>query len=167
MKYRIGQGYDVHRWEKGRPLVLGGVEIPHEMGLLGHSDADVLLHAICDALLGAMALGDLGVHFPDNDPTYKGISSLVLLHRVAAMIEEAGWKLSNLDATLVAERPRLSPYVPLMRERIAEVLGVDVHRVSVKATTSERLGFVGREEGAAAQAVVLLEPEGGRRDSKA
>lgn len=160
MKYRIGQGYDVHPWTGGRPLVLGGVEIPYEKGLLGHSDADVLLHSVCDALLGAMALGDIGKHFPDKDPAYKGISSLVLLEKVAGMLEELGWKVNNLDATVVAQRPRLAPYIPLMRERIARVLGVGVDRVSVKATTSEGLGFVGREEGAAAQAVVLLERKG-------
>lgn len=157
MKYRVGQGYDVHCWAKGRPLVLGGVEIPNEKGLLGHSDADALLHSICDAILGAMALGDLGKHFPDTDPAYKGISSLILLEKVAHMLTEAGWKVSNLDATVVAQRPRLAPYIPLMRESIARVLGVGVDRVSVKATTSEGLGFVGREEGIAAQAVVLLE----------
>ncbi len=159
MKYRVGQGYDVHAWAEGRPLVLGGVEIPHEHGLKGHSDADVLLHAICDALLGAMALGDIGMHFPDKDPAYEGISSLLLLKKVASMLKETGWRVSNLDATVVAERPKLAPYIPLMRERIAEVLGTDVGRISVKATTSERLGFVGRQEGAAAQAVVLLEQD--------
>ncbi len=159
MKYRVGQGYDVHAWAEERPLVLGGVEIPHEHGLKGHSDADVLLHAICDALLGAMALGDIGMHFPDKDPAYEGISSLLLLEKVARMLKETGWRVSNLDATVVAERPKLAPYIPLMRERIAEVLGTDVGRISVKATTSERLGFVGRQEGAAAQAVVLLEQD--------
>lgn len=161
MKYRIGQGYDVHPWAQGRPLVLGGVEIPCEKGLLGHSDADVLLHSICDALLGAVGLGDIGKHFPDKDQAYKGISSLVLLEKVAGMLKEAGWQVNNLDATVVAQSPRLSPYIFLMRERIAGVLGVSVDRVSVKATTSEGLGFVGREEGAAAQAVVLLERSGG------
>ncbi|MEJ5377965.1 MAG: 2-C-methyl-D-erythritol 2,4-cyclodiphosphate synthase [bacterium] len=160
MKYRVGQGYDVHPWAEGRPLVLGGVEIPHDHGLKGHSDADVLLHAVCDALLGAMAMGDIGTHFPDKDPAYKGISSLLLLEKVARMLKDAGWRVSNLDATVVAERPRLAPYIPLMRERIAEVLGIEVDRVSVKATTSERLGFVGRQEGAASQAVVLLEQDG-------
>lgn len=160
MGFRIGQGYDVHRWAEGRPLVLGGVEIPHVSGLEGHSDADVLLHAICDALLGAMALGDIGVHFPDNDPAYKGISSLLLLERVTALIKGAGWRISNVDATVLAERPRLRPYIPLMRERIAKVLGVEPERVSVKATTCEGLGFVGRLEGVAAKAAALLEEAG-------
>jgi len=160
VKYRIGQGYDVHCWAQGRALVLGGVEIPYEKGLMGHSDADVLLHSICDAILGAMALGDIGKHFPDTDPAYKGISSLVLLEKVAGMLKEAGWEVNNLDVTVVAQRPKLAPYIPLMRERIAGVLGVDVGRVSVKATTSEGLGFVGREEGVAAQAVALLERSG-------
>jgi 2-C-methyl-D-erythritol 2,4-cyclodiphosphate synthase len=160
VKYRIGQGYDVHCWAHGRALVLGGVEIPYEKGLMGHSDADVLLHSICDAILGAMALGDIGKHFPDTDPAYKGISSLVLLEKVAGMLKEAGWEVNNLDVTVVAQRPKLAPYIPLMRERIAGVLGVDVGRVSVKATTSEGLGFVGREEGVAAQAVALLERSG-------
>jgi len=136
------------------------VEIPYEKGLMGHSDADVLLHSICDAILGAMALGDIGKHFPDTDPAYKGISSLVLLEKVAGMLKEAGWEVNNLDVTVVAQRPKLAPYIPLMRERIAGVLGVDVGRVSVKATTSEGLGFVGREEGVAAQAVALLERSG-------
>ena len=164
MRFRIGQGYDVHRWVRGRPLVLGGVEIPHEAGLLGHSDADALSHAICDALLGAMAMGDIGLHFPDNDPAYEGISSLLLMEKVMAMVRQAGWRVSNLDATVVAQRPRLAPHIPVMRERIAGVLGVGVDRVSLKATTSEGLGFVGREEGVAAQAVVLLEKRGGQGD---
>jgi 2-C-methyl-D-erythritol 2,4-cyclodiphosphate synthase len=164
LRFRIGQGYDVHRWVRGRPLVLGGVEIPHEAGLLGHSDADALSHAICDALLGAMAMGDIGLHFPDNDPAYEGISSLLLMEKVMAMVRQAGWRVSNLDATVVAQRPRLAPHIPVMRERIAGVLGVGVDRVSLKATTSEGLGFVGREEGVAAQAVVLLEKRGGQGD---
>lgn len=161
MSLRVGQGYDVHRWAQGRSLVLGGVEIPNPAGLEGHSDADVLVHAICDALLGAMAMGDIGVHFPDKDPSYKGISSLLLLERVVAMVREAGWGVFNVDATVLAETPRLAPYIPLMRERIARVLEVDLDRVSIKATTCEGLGFVGRQEGVAAQAVALLEEFGG------
>lgn len=156
MMFRVGHGYDVHRWGEGRALVLGGVEIPHHMGLLGHSDADVLLHAICDALLGALGLGDIGTHFPNTDPVYKDISSLVLLERVGRMVEEAGWKVGNLDATVVAERPLLSQYIPAMRSRIATALSLDTGVVSVKATTSEGLGFVGRQEGIAAYAVALL-----------
>jgi len=156
MMFRVGHGYDVHRWGEGRALVLGGVEIPHHMGLLGHSDADVLLHAICDALLGALGLGDIGTHFPNTDPAYKDISSLVLLERVGRMVEEAGWKVGNLDATVVAERPLLSQYIPAMRSRIATALSLDTGVVSVKATTSEGLGFVGRQEGIAAYAVALL-----------
>jgi 2-C-methyl-D-erythritol 2,4-cyclodiphosphate synthase len=156
MMFRVGHGYDVHRWGEGRALVLGGVEIPHHMGLLGHSDADVLLHAICDALLGALGLGDIGTHFPNTDPVYKDISSLVLLERVGRMVEEAGWRVGNLDATVVAERPLLSQYIPAMRSRIATALSLDTGVVSVKATTSEGLGFVGRQEGIAAYAVALL-----------
>jgi 2-C-methyl-D-erythritol 2,4-cyclodiphosphate synthase len=156
MMFRVGHGYDVHRWGEGRALVLGGVEIPHHMGLLGHSDADVLLHAICDALLGALGLGDIGTHFPNTDPAYKDISSLVLLERVGRMVEEAGWRVGNLDATVVAERPLLSQYIPAMRSRIATALSLDTGVVSVKATTSEGLGFVGRQEGIAAYAVALL-----------
>ncbi len=156
MMFRVGHGYDVHRWGEGRALVLGGVEIPHHMGLLGHSDADVLLHAICDALLGALGLGDIGTHFPNTDPAYKDISSLILLERVGRMVEEAGWKVGNLDATVVAERPLLSQYIPAMRSRIATALSLDTGVVSVKATTSEGLGFVGRQEGIAAYAVALL-----------
>jgi 2-C-methyl-D-erythritol 2,4-cyclodiphosphate synthase len=156
MTFRVGHGYDVHRWGEGRALVLGGVEIPHHMGLLGHSDADVLLHAICDALLGALGLGDIGTHFPNTDPAYKDISSLVLLERVGRMVEEAGWRVGNLDATVVAERPLLSQYIPAMRSRIATALSLDTGVVSVKATTSEGLGFVGRQEGIAAYAVALL-----------
>lgn len=156
MTFRVGHGYDVHRWGEGRALVLGGVEIPHHMGLLGHSDADVLLHAICDALLGALGLGDIGTHFPNTDPAYKNISSLVLLERVGRMVEEAGWRVGNLDATVVAERPLLSQYIPAMRSRIATALSLDTGVVSVKATTSEGLGFVGRQEGIAAYAVALL-----------
>ena len=154
---RIGQGYDVHRLVEGRRLILGGVDIPHTLGLLGHSDADVLLHAISDALLGAAALGDIGRHFPDRDPAYKGISSLLLLERVRLLVESEGYRISNVDATVVAQAPKLLPYIPAMRENIAGALGIDVSRVSVKATTEEHLGFTGRCEGIAAQAIALLE----------
>ncbi len=154
---RIGFGYDVHAFVEGRPLVLGGVTIPHTQGLLGHSDADVLLHAISDALLGAAALGDIGRHFPDSDPTYKGISSLILLERVMDIIRSAGYTVSNVDSTLVLQRPRLAPFVPRMTEEISRAMGLPVSRVSVKATTTEKLGFTGREEGIAAYAVVLIE----------
>ena len=154
--FRIGQGYDVHRLTEGRRLVLGGVEIPWEKGLLGHSDADVLLHALMDALLGAAALGDIGAIFPDNDPRYEGADSLQLLRDVRALLEEKGWQIGNVDATVIAQRPKLASYIPLMRERIAAALDTDVSRVSVKATTEEHLGFTGRGEGISAQAVALL-----------
>ena len=156
---RIGQGYDVHRLVEGRKLILGGVEIPHPTGLLGHSDADVLLHAVCDALLGAAALGDIGQHFPDSDPAYAGVSSLVLLRATAEKLRLAGFSVGNLDATVVAERPKLAPYLPQMRENIAETLEIPVERVSVKATTEEGLGFTGVGAGVAAFAVCLLEKE--------
>ena len=154
---RIGHGYDVHRFESGRKLILGGVEIPFERGLLGHSDADVLTHAIMDALLGAAALGDIGVHFSDKDAQYCGISSMVLLERVKKLLETAGYKVGNIDATVVAQVPKLAPYIPAMRENIASVLGVERDRVSVKATTEEHLGFTGQELGIAAHAVALIE----------
>lgn len=158
---RVGTGYDVHAFADGRPCVIGGVTIPHERGLLGHSDADVLSHAIGDALLGAAALGDIGIHFPDNDDKYRDISSLVLLQRIVDALGESGYTVSNVDATVVAERPKLSPFVPLMRSRIGAALGLPDDRVSIKATTSERLGFTGREEGIAAHAVVLIRSEDG------
>ena len=154
---RIGHGYDVHRLAEGRRCIIGGVEIPHEKGLLGHSDADVLLHAIMDAVLGAMAAGDIGKLFPDNDPTYKGADSLILTRRVAEVMTERGYRLGNIDATVIAQAPKLAPHIPAMRERIAEAFGVEVDRVSVKATTEERLGFTGSGEGIAAHAVCLLE----------
>lgn len=154
---RVGFGYDVHAFVPGRALVLGGVEVPHSRGLLGHSDADVLLHAICDALLGAATMGDIGRHFPDSDPAYKGISSLLLLERTVSLIRERGFRIGNIDTTLVAQRPKLAPYISRMVERIAEVTGLPIDRVNVKATTTEKLGFAGREEGVAAYAVVLLE----------
>lgn len=154
---RIGHGYDVHRLVEDRKLILGGVEIPHTLGLLGHSDADVLLHAIMDALLGALALGDIGKHFPDTDDKYKGISSMHLLTLVNKLITEKGARLVNLDATLILQKPKIAPYIDNMRENIAFALGVDKSRVSVKATTEEHLGFTGREEGISAHAVVLVE----------
>ncbi len=154
--YRIGFGHDVHRLVTGRPLILAGVQVPHEYGLLGHSDADVLTHALCDAILGACGLGDIGRHFPDSDPRYKGISSLVLLGKVMAMTHEAGYELKNADLTLVADRPKISPFVERMRETIARVCGVSASQVNIKGTTTEGLGFTGTGEGMAAHAVVLL-----------
>jgi 2-C-methyl-D-erythritol 2,4-cyclodiphosphate synthase len=154
---RIGHGYDVHRLVEGRRCIIGGVDIPHEKGLLGHSDADVLLHAIMDAVLGAMAAGDIGKLFPDNDPTYKGADSLVLTRRVAEVMVERGYRLGNLDATVIAQAPKLAPHIPAMRKKIAEAFGVEADRVSVKATTEEKLGFTGSGEGIAAHAVCLLE----------
>jgi len=154
---RIGHGYDVHRFAQDRELILGGVKIPFEMGLLGHSDADVLLHAISDALLGAAALGDIGKHFPDTDPAYRGADSLLLLKEVARLVGEAGYSVSNVDATVLAQKPKLSGYTQQMRENIARALDMDISRVSVKATTEEGLGFTGNMEGVACHAVCLLE----------
>ena len=153
---RIGTGYDVHRLAEGLPLWLGGVQVPHTKGLVGHSDADVLLHAICDALLGAAALGDIGKHFPDTDPQYKGISSLILLDHVGKLLKEKGYTVGNIDSTVSAQRPKLSPYIQQMRENIATTLGIEVDKVSVKATTTEKLGFEGREEGISAQSVAII-----------
>lgn len=154
---RIGQGYDVHRLVEGRKLILGGVEIPYEKGLLGHSDADVLLHALMDALLGAAALGDIGKLFPDTDPAYAGADSRKLLERVAAVLDENHFRVGNVDCTVVAQRPKLAPFILQMRQNIAETLGISLDRVSVKATTEEHLGFTGEGLGIAAQAVALLE----------
>ena len=154
---RIGHGYDVHRLVEGRRLILGGVEIEHHLGLLGHSDADVLTHAVMDALLGAAGLWDIGHAFPDTDPAYEGISSLVLLERVMAMLDKQGYRVGNVDATILAQRPKLAPHIPAMRENLARIMGVPVSRVNVKATTEEGLGFTGREEGMAVHAVALLE----------
>ena len=153
---RIGQGYDVHRLKEGRKLILGGVEIPYEKGLDGHSDADVLVHAVMDALLGAAALGDIGQHFPDTDPAYKGISSIALLKHVGALLDEHHYVIENIDATIIAQRPKLLPYRPQMAENIAAALGSRTGQVSVKATTEEGLGFTGAGEGMAAHAVALL-----------
>ncbi len=153
---RIGQGYDVHRLVEGRKLILGGVDIAYEKGLLGHSDADVLVHAVMDALLGAAALGDIGQHFPDTDPAYKGISSIELLEHVGALLEEKGFVVENIDATIIAQRPKLARYRPQMAENIGRALGISADRVSVKATTEEGLGFTGTGEGISCQAVTLL-----------
>ncbi len=153
---RIGTGYDVHRLTGGRKLIIGGVEIPADKGLLGHSDADVLLHAICDSLLGAAGLGDIGRHFPDSAPMYKDISSLLLLAEVRRLLSEAGFSVNNIDATIVAERPRMSPHIPAMVANIAAAAGVDRSRVNVKATTTEGLGFAGKGEGIAAYAVCTI-----------
>lgn len=156
---RIGHGYDVHRLVAGRRLVLGGVEIPHETGLLGHSDADVLLHAICDAILGAIGEGDIGRHFPDTDPAYKGASSIKLLQQVMDLAKGRGYRIGNVDATIVAQKPKLAPFIARMAANIAAVLETGTDRVNVKATTTEELGFAGRGEGIAAYSVVLLEKE--------
>ena len=153
---RIGTGYDVHKLQEGLPLWIGGVHIEHTHGLLGHSDADVLLHAICDALLGAATLGDIGKHFPDTDPAYKGISSLKLLQHVGSLLRTHGYAIGNIDSTVVAQRPKMALHIPQMRQNIADTLGINVDQVSVKATTTEHLGFEGREEGISAQAVALL-----------
>lgn len=153
---RIGMGYDVHRLTEGRDLIIGGVKIPYEKGLLGHSDADVLLHAICDALLGAAALGDIGKHFPDTDPAYKGISSLLLLEKVGDLLEEKSFFIENIDATIIAQAPKMRPHIDTMRENIASALGIMVEQVNVKATTEEGLGFTGGGEGISSQAICLL-----------
>ena len=154
---RIGHGYDVHKLVPGRKLIIGGVDIPHHLGLLGHSDADVAAHALADALLGAAALGDIGQHFPDNDPAYAGADSLVLLAKVVELLKAEGWRIENVDVTILAQRPKLKPHIPQMRENFARAMGVPVTAVSVKATTEEGLGFTGREEGIAAHAVALIE----------
>lgn len=155
---RIGMGYDVHRLTEGRKLILGGVEIPYEKGLLGHSDADVVVHAIMDALLGAAALGDIGKHFPDTDPKYEGISSILLLKYVGELLEEHCFTIENIDATIIAQRPKLLPYMGEMKKNVAEALGLSEDRVNIKATTEEGLGFTGNGQGISAQAVCLLQP---------
>lgn len=154
---RVGMGYDVHRLVPDRPLILGGVKIDYELGLLGHSDADCLLHAIMDALLGAAAMGDIGKHFPDTDEKYKGADSAVLLKEVGRMLAEAGFRVGNIDATIIAQKPKMAPHIESMRERIAEVLGIDISRINVKATTEEGLGFTGEGLGISCQAIALLE----------
>lgn len=156
MENRVGTGFDVHRLVEGRPLILGGVEIPFEKGLLGHSDADVLVHALMDALLGAAALGDIGQHFPDTDAAYKGACSMDLLAQVKKMIEDRGYAIGNMDMTLMAQRPKIKSFIDDMKKNIAAVLGVEESQINIKGTTTEKLGFVGREEGIAAQAVCLL-----------
>ncbi|PKN16703.1 MAG: 2-C-methyl-D-erythritol 2,4-cyclodiphosphate synthase [Deltaproteobacteria bacterium HGW-Deltaproteobacteria-23] len=156
---RIGHGYDVHRLVAGRKLILGGVEIPHKTGLLGHSDADVLLHAVCDAILGALGEGDIGKHFPDSDPAYKGADSIKLLQKVMLLAKGKGYKIGNVDVTIVAQRPKLASFIPQMVANISAALGTGSDRVNVKATTTEELGFAGRTEGMAAYSVVLLEKE--------
>jgi 2-C-methyl-D-erythritol 2,4-cyclodiphosphate synthase len=160
MSFRIGYGYDVHQLAEGEDLVIGGLVVPHAKGSVGHSDADVLLHVMCDALLGALALGDIGTHFPDNDPAYKGIDSKILLKRTWDLVQAKGWTLSNMDTTVCLQQPKLKPHIPAMRACVADILGVDVGRIGIKATTTEKLGFVGTEEGISAHAVVLLEKAG-------
>lgn len=157
--FRIGNGYDVHVLTEGRKLILGGVEIPHTKGVLGHSDGDVLIHAIMDALLGTLSLGDIGLHFPDTEEEYRGISSLLLLKKIKELVQEKGYRVGNIDATIALQKPKLRPYIDTMREKIANILEIDVDRVSIKATTEEKLGFTGREEGIKAYAVTLLEKE--------
>ncbi len=153
---RVGQGFDVHQLVEGRPCIIGGVTIPHDKGLLGHSDADVLLHAVADAILGALGLGDIGRHFPDNDPAFKDADSLKLLEQVWVMAKERGYRLGNIDSTIIAQKPKMAPYIPQMAEVIAKALDAEVDQVNVKATTTEQLGFTGRGEGIAAQSVVCL-----------
>ena len=155
-EFRIGHGFDVHAFAPNRKLVIGGVDIPHDLGLAGHSDADVLLHAICDALLGAAGLGDIGRHFPDTDAAFAGIDSRILLRRVAEQLRERGWQVGNVDATIIAQAPKMAPHIARMTAHIADDLGVAIERVNVKATTTEKLGFTGRGEGIAAEAVCLI-----------
>ncbi|MDQ6990004.1 MAG: 2-C-methyl-D-erythritol 2,4-cyclodiphosphate synthase [Mariprofundaceae bacterium] len=157
MNIRIGQGFDVHAFAEHRKLMLGGVEIPYHLGLAGHSDADVLIHAVCDALLGAACLGDIGHHFPDTDPSLEGVDSTILLHKVHLAIQDLGYEIGNIDATVIAQKPKLASYINPMRERLAQVLDLAVGEINIKATTTEKLGFTGRGEGIAAQAVVLLQ----------
>lgn len=159
MDFRTGNGYDVHQLAEGLPLVLGGVKIPHTKGCVAHSDGDVLIHALCDALLGALGLGDIGQHFPDTSEEFAGIDSRILLSRVTAMVREAGWEIVNVDNTLLAQQPKIAPFILQMRQALAETMRIPVRSVSIKATTTERLGFVGREEGVAAYATCLLRRE--------
>ena len=157
MKIRVGMGFDVHAFAPERELWLGGIQVPHHLGLKGHSDADVLIHAICDALLGAAAMRDIGYHFSDKDPAFKGIDSKVLLKKTIELLAKSGWQVGNIDATICAERPKLLNYIPQMQTTLAQVMGIDVEDVSIKATTTERLGFTGREEGISAYAVALIQ----------
>ncbi|MDF1612758.1 2-C-methyl-D-erythritol 2,4-cyclodiphosphate synthase [Melioribacteraceae bacterium 09-Me] len=155
-QFRIGFGYDVHQFDENRKLILGGIEIPHSKGLLGHSDADVLLHAICDAMLGALALGDIGIHFPNTDEKYKNADSKILLKNVDDLIHANGYEVSNIDSTILLQKPKLTPYINDMRKTVSEILDISVSQISIKATTTETLGFVGREEGCSAYSIVLL-----------
>jgi len=157
--YRIGNGYDVHRLVDGRKLILGGVDIPHNLGLDGHSDADAVVHALCDALLGACGAGDIGKHFPDTDDRWKGVSSLLLLKKVADILQQRGYQVANADCTIVAQKPKLAPHIEAMKANLASALNIETHRINIKATTTEHLGFAGREEGIAAYAVALLQEE--------
>jgi 2-C-methyl-D-erythritol 2,4-cyclodiphosphate synthase len=159
MKIRVGQGYDVHRWVEGRPCILGGIEVPSDKGPLGHSDADVVCHVLCDALLGAANMRNIGYHFSDKDPMWKGVASTLLLKKVMEMIREAGWELANADVTVILDQPKLNPIIPAIKDNLAQVMGVEVDQISVKATTSEGLGFVGRAEGIAAMAVALIQKD--------
>ena len=159
MKIRVGQGYDVHRWVEGRPCILGGVEIPSDKGPLGHSDADVVCHVLCDALLGTANMRNIGYHFSDKDPMWKGVASTLLLKKVMEMIREAGWELANADVTVILDQPKLNPIIPAIKDNLALVMGVEVDQISVKATTSEGLGFVGRSEGISAMAVALIQKD--------
>lgn len=156
MDIRVGYGYDVHKLEAGKDFWLGGIKVAHTHGAVGHSDADVLIHTICDALLGAANMRDIGYHFSDQDPAYKGIDSKILLKRVVALIREKGWEIGNIDSTICLQRPKLAPHIPAMQTCLAEVIGIEVDRLSIKATTTEQLGFVGKEEGIAAHATVLI-----------
>ena len=156
MNIRIGNGYDIHQLAEGRPLILGGINIPHRLGLLGHSDADVLTHSIMDALLGALSLGDIGHYFPPSDPQWKGADSMILLEQVARIISDRKWKIGNIDSTVVAEQPKLKPHLKSMRSALAKTLAIEIDQISIKATTNERLGPIGREEGICAYAVVIL-----------
>ena len=164
---RIGMGYDVHRLAENRKMIIGGVEIPYEKGLLGHSDADVLLHAIMDALLGAAALGDIGKHFPDTDPAYEGISSMKLLEKAGQLLEDNRYVIENIDATIIAQKPKMRPYIDIMRENIAGALGIDLSQVNVKATTEEGLGFTGAMEGISSQAICMLQRPAERYEQQA
>ena len=163
LDYRIGHGFDVHAFVEGRALILGGVEVPYRYGLLGHSDADVVIHALCDALLGAVALRDIGFHFPDSDSQYKGADSMLFLSKIVADLQQKGWGIGNADITIIAQAPKLSDYIPAMGERLASAMNITLDEMNIKATTTEKLGFTGRKEGIAAQAVVLL----GRLDGAA
>lgn len=159
MKIRVGQGYDVHQWKEGRPCLLGGILIPSEKGPLGHSDADVVCHVLCDALLGAANMRNIGFHFSDKDPQWKGVASTLLLNKVMEMIREAGWELGNVDVTIILDQPKLNAFIPSMKENLSQVMTVDVDQISIKATTSEGMGFVGRGEGIAAMAVALIQKD--------